>query len=219
MKTLKAYLVLAASAAALTLTTAAPAGAAVLYQSIPDLTVAPSLNAYCSQCGGDGQSIGQVFSLGSAATANSLTFAVDSSYVWPTSVTVGIYNDAAGSVGSNVYNQTFSSFASDVPTGNGTDLVTVNLGAVSLAPGTYDLFMTNPADLGIPAYSGGPGNQIFIPVGMSSSPLLTGDSYSNISGSDSAISLSSAPGPVPGAGFAGLAALALAGLYARTRRA
>ncbi len=29
----------------------------------------------------------------------------------------------------------------------------------------------------------------------------------------------SAPGPVPGAGLAGLAALALAGLYARTRRA
>lgn len=28
-----------------------------------------------------------------------------------------------------------------------------------------------------------------------------------------------APGPVPGAGLAGLAALALAGLYARTRRA
>ena len=31
--------------------------------------------------------------------------------------------------------------------------------------------------------------------------------------------LSDAPGPVPGAGLAGLAALALAGLYARTRRA
>ena len=33
------------------------------------------------------------------------------------------------------------------------------------------------------------------------------------------LNLLSSPGPVPGAGFAGLAALALAGLYARTRRA
>ena len=38
-------------------------------------------------------------------------------------------------------------------------------------------------------------------------------------GFTAAFANSSAPGPVPGAGLAGLAALALAGLYARTRRA
>jgi hypothetical protein len=38
-------------------------------------------------------------------------------------------------------------------------------------------------------------------------------------GNPSGLNVEFAPGPVPGAGLAGLAALALAGLYARTRRA
>lgn len=41
-----------------------------------------------------------------------------------------------------------------------------------------------------------------------------------VSNSDGAsVTISGAPGPVPGAGLAGVAALALAGLYARARRA
>ena len=40
-----------------------------------------------------------------------------------------------------------------------------------------------------------------------------------ISGTATNSSFNPAPGPVPGAGYAGLAALALAGLYARARRA
>jgi hypothetical protein len=169
---------------------ASPAGAAVIYQSIPDLTIAPVTNAWCSQCGGDGQSIGQAFSLGSTATAGSVSFTVQSDYFWPTSVTVGIYQDAGGSVGTSLYNNTFTSFASDVPTANNTDVVTVSLtGGVSLAAGNYVIFLTNPGDLGIPGYSGGAGNQIV--VQGSSSPLLTGDSYYYLSAgsSDTAVSI------------------------------
>jgi hypothetical protein len=198
------------------------ANATVIYQSIPDLTVSPFF-VLCSQCSGDGQSIGQLFSLRAAATATSVSFAVDNTFV-PTSVTVGIYNDSGGTVGSVVYNQTFSSFASDVPTGNKTDVVTVNIGAVSLPAGTFDLFLTNPVSLAIPVYEGfGPGNQIIVALGESTSPL-TGDSYSSsFLGADSAVSITgSVSGGVPepstwalmGLGFVGLGLAA----YRRRRR-
>jgi hypothetical protein len=155
---------LASSALALALAAASPASASVIYQSIPDLTVAPSTNAWSSQCGGDGQSIGQQFSLAAGATANSVSFAVQNDFAWPTSVTVGIYQDDGGVVGSVVYNTTFSSFMSEVDTGNNTDVVTVDIGSVPLAAGSYLLFMTNPSNLGIPGYSGGAGGQIGVPV-------------------------------------------------------
>ena len=115
---------------------AAPASAEIIYQSIPDLTIAQVDNP-CSQCGGNGQSVGQQFSLATAATANTVTFVVYSSYVWPTSVTIGIYQDLGGTVGSVVYENTFSSFVSDVPTPNSTDVVTVDVGNVALASGSY----------------------------------------------------------------------------------
>ena len=41
------------------------------------------------------------------------------------------------------------SFVSDVSTGNGTDIVTVNLGSVALAAGSYDLFLYSIPNLGI----------------------------------------------------------------------
>ena len=46
----------------------------------------------------------------------------------------------------------------------------------------------------------------------------TGDTF-ELAQAQGVAFLGTAPGPVPGAGFAGLAALAFAGLYARTRRA
>jgi hypothetical protein len=83
---------------ALGLLMASPASAGVIYQSTPDLT-GPIVDAPCSQCGGNGQSAGQQFSLATAATANTITFVVYSNYVWPTSVTLGIYQDLGGTVG------------------------------------------------------------------------------------------------------------------------
>lgn len=169
---------LLAAGAALTVMAGA-ANANVIYQSIPDLTVNPDINAWCSQCGGDLASVGQIFTLGSAATVKSVLFDVQSNYAWPTSVTVGIYVDAGGSVGANVYNQTFSTFASQSPTGFNTVVVGVNIGTLSLAAGTYDIFFTNTADLGIPGYKTGSGFGIdTYPV--SSYPLLTSDPYHSL---------------------------------------
>jgi hypothetical protein len=197
---------------------APPAGARVIYDSISDLTVAPFFNSFCSQCGGNGSSIGQALSFPYAVTFFTVSFTVQSSFAWPTPVTVGIYNDAAGTVGTKVYNNTFSSFASDVPTVNNTDVVTVDLpaGGVSLAGGKYLIFFTNPDSLGIPAYYGiGAGNMVY--DANSSSPLLSGDLYSSVSGYDAGVSITGVPEASTWvmmlAGFAGLG---LAG-YRRTK--
>jgi hypothetical protein len=200
----------------------APAQATVIYQSIPDLTTA-YVNDYCSQCspsdpyGGVGESIGQQFSLVSSATANYLSFTVDNTYHWPGSVTVSIFNDASGNIlGSSVYGQTFTSFVSDVPTLNATDVVTVNLGAVPLAAGAYDLFLTSDpsSGLGIPVYSGGAGNGIYIATG-STFPPVAGLGYAYF-GADAGISLS-APGPVPGASLLSFGFFILAGVWTKAR--
>jgi hypothetical protein len=75
MRSLKGFL-FAASAVALG-TFAMPAGATVLYQSIPDLTVVP-ITDWCSTCSFETPSsyIGQAFSLASSATASSISFDV-----------------------------------------------------------------------------------------------------------------------------------------------
>jgi hypothetical protein len=142
----------------------ASAGATVLYQSIPDLS-APRFDSFCSNCPGlaDQQSVGQIFSFGASATAKSLSFVVSNDYVWPTPVTVGIYQDAVGTVGANVYMQTFTSYASDTPTANFTDVVSVNLGSgVTLGSGSYIVFLTNSTTgLAIATFGGQPGNAIY----------------------------------------------------------
>ena len=209
---------LVAGATALMATFAGAVGAQanVIYQSIPDLTVNPVVNAWCSQCQSDGQNIGQFFTLGSSAVANTLTFAADSAYVWPTAVTVDIFQDGGGNtLGANVYHQTFSSFASDTPTGFGTDVVSVNLGSVALGAGSYDLFLSNPADFGFPGFGGGPGNQIAEHVGAGSGPA-SGDGYYFIGGVDGGIQLAGAAG-VPEPATWGMMLLGLGGLGAMMR--
>ena len=76
-------------------------------------------------------------------------------------MTIGIYQDLGGTVGSVVYENTFSSFVSDVPTPNSTDVVTVDVGNVALASGSYLLFMTNPDSLGVATFAA-PGNGGFV---------------------------------------------------------
>jgi hypothetical protein len=55
--------------------------------------------------------------------------------------------------------------------------VTVDLGSVPLAAGSYDLFMVNTGNLGIPGYAGGPGDQIFEELGAGGGEPSVGDHY------------------------------------------
>jgi hypothetical protein len=177
---IKSRFLASAALALVTLFGTSVAEASVIYQSIPDLTVTPEEHGWCSQCTGtgDGQDIGQFFTLDSGAVANTLTFAVQSGYEWPTSVTIDLFRDAGGSaLGANIFHQTFSSFVSDTATGHGTDLVTVNLGNVPLAAGSYDLFMVNTGNLGIPGYAGGAGDQIYEELGPGGGDPSVGDHY------------------------------------------
>jgi hypothetical protein len=168
---------------------AGAAQATVVYQSVPDLTVAPG-PAWCSQCGSDGQNVGQYFTLGASATVNTLTFVTTNWYNWPTSVTVSLFQDGgANTIGASLYQNTFSSFASDVLSGNGTDIVTVKLGTMLLAAGSYDLFIYSPGSFTFDGLPGGPGNQIiqFVAAGVGPS---VGDGYYFIgANTDSGISI------------------------------
>lgn len=174
---------------------AGSAGAATIYQSIPDLTVNPILNGYCSQCEANGQDIGQAFSIGTASTAKSASFAVASNYNWPTTVDLSIFANAGGVLGANLFSQSYSSFVSEVDTGFNTHVLTVNLGAgVALAAGNYYLFLTNPNSLAIPAYSGGSNDLVYL-QGAGSPPTV--GSTVNTYTSDIAVSISDTAAGVP----------------------
>jgi hypothetical protein len=154
---------------------AAPVSAGVFYQSIPDLTIAPNKMDYCSTCSpSQEQSVGQTFALSSSETVRNVTFTVSPKF-WPTPVTLGFYVDT-GAVGANLYQHTFSTFASDIPLATGPDLVTVKLGGggLALSAGSYILFVTNPINLTIPAYQDNP-NGVYV-----AGALQDGSAYSLI---------------------------------------
>jgi hypothetical protein len=173
------------------------ANAEVIYQSIPDLTVVPpsALNGTCSACGGGQQQAGENFTLASGASISGAMFDVTTpptNFVlnsfggpaWPVPVTLSIYADAAGNkLGALLYSQTYSTFASSTvilaPALNqsGANLISVNISGLVLSAGTYDLFLTNPANLELPEYSGGAGRAII--ASDTVSPPSVGDVYSN----------------------------------------
>ena len=77
-----------------------------------------------------------------------------------------------------------------------------------------------PANIAAPfSYAVQPGDVWSGAVSFSTTSTLTGAQLVNTFATADITNVSAAPGPVPGAGLAGMAALTLAGLYARTRRA
>lgn len=129
--------------------------AAVVYQSLPDLTVQANTNGWCSSCGGNYR-VYDTFTLSTASTLSQLTFAVTTGYNFPSTVTVGFYNLASGNTpGSQIasYDFTTSSFVSTVNTAYSTTLVTVNLPSLLLSAGSYDISFYNPSNLAVPGYT------------------------------------------------------------------
>jgi hypothetical protein len=203
---------------------ALPASATTIFQSIPDLAAVPSFNGLCSQCTHDGvpdgQDIGETFTLSSAATARTASFDVSNAHFWPTSVTLSIFTNAGGTVGSSIYSQTFSSFTSDVATAFATDVVTVDLGAdVALSAGDYVIFVSNPANLGLPVFGGGVhhGVQTSCCSFGTASPPAVGTAFHTIGAEDIGVSLSDAAA-VPEPSTWALVILSFGGVGAALRR-
>jgi hypothetical protein len=176
-----------------------PTEAGVFYQSIPDLTIAPSLPGVCSTCTPSSpQWVGQAFSLTSAHTVASVTFTADAQS-WPASpITLSFFQNLGGSVvGTQVYANGFSSpYASVQLLSAGDYLVTIDLGgaAPTLPAGDYLIFITNPVDLALPAYSGvGSADGVYV-----NGLLGAGAPYIPLgSGRDIAVALASPAVPEP----------------------
>ncbi len=151
---------------ALALVIAAPASAGTIFQSLPGLTVAPVVAGYCSSCNPFLQfRIYDSFSLASAATINSVTFAIDTSFNAGNSVNVGFFGRNGALPGASIasYDFTPAQFTGVTPlmTGERTRaLVTVDIGSLALGAGDYAISFFNPAGLSIPAYAN-PGGSLY----------------------------------------------------------
>lgn len=131
------------------------ANAGTVFQSIPDLTVAPSSNAWCSSCGGTYRAF-DAFTLAGTTNIASVTFAVQSNYNFPTDIDVSFWTDNAGSAGTQISSAVFApaAFTSTFNTAFNTTLVTVDYAQV-LSSGTYWISFYNSTNLGVPGYAGG----------------------------------------------------------------
>lgn len=136
------------------------ARAAVLYQSIPDLTVIPVSNAFCSSCNGNYQ-VFDTFTLGATTPIFRIDFAVQSDYNFPTDITVGIYTVSGGLPDTNIFQQTFAPASyTYTNTDHDTSIVTVVPVGLTLDAGTYDISFYSPDNLGVPGYAN-PGGVLF----------------------------------------------------------
>ena len=138
---------------------ALPADAKIIFQSIPDLTLAPA-NSWCSSCGGSYR-VFDSFTLNSASTIGSVTFAVQSNYGFAAPIDVSFWTNVGGTPQTKISSQVYAptSFISSVATGYYTKVVTVSY-AQSFAAGTYSIGFYNRTALGVGGYSGG-GGQLY----------------------------------------------------------
>jgi len=142
---------------ALAAVTAAGASAGVVYQSIPDLSAAPDINAWCSSCAGAFEPIDE-FTLKSGANVTAFNFVAQSDYG----------NDGLGSVTLEIYNSAHSAilFSQTVPTSavstspSNTSIVTGAVSGLHLAPGSYWVAF-QAYDMGLPGYYFG-GNGLLV---------------------------------------------------------
>lgn len=135
--------------------------AAVLFQSLPKLTVNPTNDSWCSSCGGDSQ-VYDTFTIGSAATVSQVDFALQTSYAFPTTISLGIYSLDGKLPGTSLFSHDFApdSFTY-TSTPYDTSIVSILPTALSLAAGSYDISFYNPSDLGVPGYHN-PGGLLYV---------------------------------------------------------
>jgi len=133
-----------------------PARASVLFQSIPDLTVAPA-NFLCSDCG-DGVEVFGTFTLTSTATITGIEFAVQQYFQNPVSISFFAYPSVVGAFPNQLIGTLEPSTYSLVSEQNGTDLRNVVLpSSLTLDVGTYDISFVGSQFL-VPTYASNSGS-------------------------------------------------------------
>lgn len=203
--------------AAIALTAAAPSAAATVYQSLPDLTVAPVVAGYCSSCNSFLQfRIYDTFTLASAATINTVTFALDTSFNVGNSVNISFFNLNGALPGTSIASfdftpAQFTSVQNFPGDSRSRALVTVDIGALSLGAGSYDISFFNPSGLSIPAYAN-PGGKLY----QSGNFFQAGQFYADRS---AAFALASAAVPEPASWALMIVGFGLVGAAARRRTA
>jgi hypothetical protein len=168
----------------------------VIYQSISNLQEAPNLSSswdFCSPCGSvyTTMKVFSSFSIGTSSTVNQIQFDVsaDNGSLVANGVTVSIYNSSSGTVGSQVFSQTFSAaqfntLVQSQYTVSGitaiVDLITVSPTAFALSAGSYWIAFYNSSSLLEDVYSGGSYMQVQNGTTYNSGPDTLGFSLSDV---------------------------------------
>jgi hypothetical protein len=194
----------------------------VVYQSISNLQEAPISNQFdfCSPCTFfPGMKLFSSFSIGTTSTVNQIQFDVsaDNGSLVNNGISVSIYNNAGGTIGSQVFSQTFSAAQYDSLLasqfnngGQHVDLITVSPAAFALNAGNYWIAFYNDSSLFEDIYTSSSATYRQIQGGPT---FEQGTATIGFALND----VNSVPGPIAGAGLPGLI-LASGGLLGWWRR-
>ena len=133
----------------------APAGASVLFQSVPDLTGSVYPSGICSACFGSFQAF-DTFSLGSSALIDAVTVSVYP-VPFPVDIDLSVWSISSGLPDSELFSETFTPSQFTLVSYPDRTLVTVEPVGLSLLSGTYDISFYNPTGLALKSYYGGSG--------------------------------------------------------------
>jgi hypothetical protein len=198
----------ASAVAGLFLMVAGAANAAIVYQSIPNLfTTNANGGQWCSTCSGTYIATAQ-FTLSQATGIDSVTFAAfNSSGYLNNPYTIRVYNNAAGTIGSEIFNQTISAanFTNGGTSPNGeTAFLTGALTGLNLSAGSYWIGFQGLPNGALSSYYA-PGQSWFL------------QQYTTFSDQDLGIILTGGSG-VPAPGALALLGLGLLGIGALRRK-
>lgn len=141
---------------------AASANAAVLFQSVPDLTDTTQLTSpWCSSCTGSYRIFDQ-FTLNNSATITGFSVSLyDQAPYWPTTVNFSVWTiDGSSLPGTQLFSQDIapSDFSSNSIGSLAVIVETDDVVGLTLGAGSYYASFFNSSDMGVWGYNGGGGN-------------------------------------------------------------